>query len=195
VRLPGYGVIVATTDRKIVDSRPDYSAELKRIVPLPSLDEMREPGNLLVNPSFEFDTTGTSLPDVWICRYPFSAVLVTDRPHSGKRCLKVTSPDADFSPVVIHRHVTVKPDREYELSGWFRSDGGDIVGRVYTEWVLGGKFYSRATPWAKGSATWRQLKQRFTAVPFPRGGLYVVIQTRGKGTAWFDDVKLARVSK
>jgi hypothetical protein len=195
VTLPGYGVVVATTDTTLHDSRPDYSAELKSLPAMPSAEEMREPGNAALNPSFEFDASGTNVPDLWNVRYPFSALLEGDDPHSGRRCLRLTSPDADFQPLLVQQGLGVEPNREYDLSVWLRTDGGEITGRVYAEWVLAGKFTSRVAPWTKGTTEWQQLKCRFTTTPDPAGGLYIVVQSRGKGTAWFDDVKLELVKE
>ena len=195
VVLPGYGVLVATTSTKLQDTRPDYSAELKSLPALPSTEAMREPGNAALNPSFEFDSGGANVPDLWNVRYPFSAELSIDNPHSGKHCLKLTSPDAEFQPLLVQQNVQVEPNREYELSLWLRTDGGHITGRVYAEWVLAGKFTSCVAPWTKGSPEWQQLKYRFTTTPDPAGGLYVVVQSHGKGTVWLDDVKLELVKE
>ena len=191
--LPGYGVVVATTDDSFDDSRPDYSAEARHAPPVPSIEAMREPGNLVTNPSFEFDPTGTRLPDQWTCRYPFSAVLTADRPKSGKRCLQFTSPDPQFTPLLVQTSIAVEANREYELSAWFRTDRGAIECRVYVEWVIEGKFFPKVTPWTKGTGEWQHLKRGFKASPPPGTGLYVVVQAKGKGAAWFDDVRLTAI--
>jgi len=190
LHMPGYGVVVATTDSEFDDSRPDYSEELRRAPRIPSVDEMCEPGNAAPNPSFEFDVTGTGLPDLWSCRHPFSAAIDTVRPRSGERCLKFVTPVADSRPLLVLNRISVEPNREYELSVWLRSDGGPIEGRIYAEWVQAGKFHSKVAPWTRGTDAWQRITHRFRTTPPPGNRLYIVVQIQGKGAAWFDDVKL-----
>ena len=195
VNLPGFGVIVATDDDAFVGTRPDYSTELKQTKVLPKTEDVREPGNLIANPSFELDTSASSLPDFWQCRYPFSAVLTTDRPRMGKRCLELIGPVEEFAPLLVQHNLPVEGNREYELSMWFRTDGGEITARVYAEWVVGGRFHGAIAPWTRGADQWQQLTRRFKATPPPGSRLYVVVQSKGKGKVWIDDVKLARVGE
>lgn len=193
VPLPAYGVVVATTSRTFDDTRPDYADELRQVALMPSLEAMREAGNAIINPGFEFDASAAGLPDQWNCRHPFTAELDRERPHAGRTCLKISSPDPALMPLLVQNAVAIPDDCEVELSTWLRTDGGEIEGRIYAEWVLGGKFHGHVGPWTRGTNEWQLLRQRFKTSPAPGGRLYVVVQTRGKGTAWFDDVKLAPV--
>ena len=193
VHLPGFGVIVATDDDAFDDTRPDYSADLKQGKTRPKVEDARGPGNLIANPSFELDTSASDLPDFWQCRYPFTAVLTTDRPRTGKRCLKFTGPVEEFAPLLVQHNLPVEGNREYELSMWFRTDGGEITARVYAEWVVSGRFHGAIAPWTRGTDQWQQLTRRFKATPPPGNRLYVVVQSRGKGKVWIDDVRLARI--
>jgi len=192
--LPAYGIVVATTSQAFDDRRPDYSEELKQVALRPTVDAMREAGNAIINPGFEFDAGAAGVPDHWDCRFPFTAELDGERTRAGRYSLKITSPDTTLTPLLVQSSVAIPDDREVELSAWVRTDGGEIEGRIYAEWVLGGTFHSHVGPWTRGGAEWQQLRHRFKTTPAPGGRLYVVVQTRGKGTAWFDDVRLAPVT-
>lgn len=191
LELSPYGVAVATDDDSFADTRPDYSAELLNVSGTISLPASREPGNLIANPSFELDPDGSGLPGFWTCRYPFTALLTPEEPRTGSRCLEFTSPADDFMPLLIQNSVPVEDNQEYELSAWFRTDGGDIMVRVYAEWVIGGVFHNAVVPWTAGTGKWQRLAKRFTSTPAPGGRLYVVVQSKGSGRAWIDDVMLS----
>jgi len=195
--LPGYGVILATTAPDFHAERPDYSAELRNPQPEVTLDQMKEPGNLIVNPSFEFRSGRDGLPLIWRARCPFTVFSDAQEPHSGRFCVRFDSPDLDTRPLLVQTGIPVEPNRRYRLSVWFRTDGGPVEARVYAEWVVDGRFYPKVSPWTRGSRQWRVLAHEFVAEPpLPAGNhLYVVLQTRGRGTVWFDDVRLAPAEK
>jgi hypothetical protein len=195
VWLPGYGVVVATSDPGFSATHPDPRDEPRAPNAAELGDETRSPPNLLRNPSFEFEAGASSLPREWRPRYPLTCELTPAGPRSGQLCVRLTSPDAELSPLLVQRGVGVDGEEEYGLSAWLRTDGGSAECRVYAEWVVNGKFHTRATPWTRGAGSWERVHRRFTATPPPGGDLYVVLQTRGRGSAWFDDIVLERIDR
>ncbi len=193
LELPGYGVVLATTAADSRRRRPDYSEELRSLQPEPPLERMRVPGNLVLNPSFEFVDARDNLPRVWRCRYPLSVFTDPSKPHSGRFCVRFESRYPELRPLLVQTGIPVQPGRRYRLSAWYRTDGGPVQVRIYVEWVVHGQFRSKVSPWTRGMRHWRLLEQEFTpAPPLPAGNrIYTVVQTRGRGTAWFDDVSIA----
>ncbi len=193
--LPGFGVVLATTDPGLHPERPDYSAELAQPRQEVSPEAMRQAGNLVLNPSFEFRNSRDGLPLIWRCRFPLSAFSDGTAPHSGRFSVRLQSMQPDFRPLLVQTGIAVEPGRRYRLSTWYRTDGGPIEARVYTEWVVDGRYYPKVSPWRKGATSWQRLEVQFTAEPpLPAGNLvYVVVQVRGRGAAWFDDVRMTAV--
>jgi len=193
--LPGFGVLLAVADPGFRVERPDFSAELAQPRQETSVEDMREPGNLIINPSFEYRNSRDGLPLSWQCRYPFSVFSDTSDPHSGQSCVRFESADPAFRPLLVQTGIAVEPGRRYSLSIWYRTDGGPIEVRVYAEWVVDGRYYPKVSPWTRGTTAWQRLAFQFTAKPpLPAGNLvYVVVQAQGRGTAWFDRVRLAPV--
>ncbi|MCE5236862.1 hypothetical protein LLH23_00035 [bacterium] len=186
LRLDGYGVAVLSDNLKFTDRRKDYSAEWVNAANVPE-PVLTEPGNLIANPGFEVDSAGDGMPDAWNASLALTATL-SDTAHSGQKSLRLQALGGDLAPLAVLRHVDVKADQKYRFSAWVKTEGVVEV-RFYTEWVTD-TFHAHCLPWTKGPGEWHKLEFEFKGVPDPQGKAYGVVQVRGEGAAYFDDVKL-----
>ena len=191
--LSGYDVALLSDDMEMVDRRKDFSDEWRNAPPAATTEEMVEPGNEIVNPGFEFDSSGDLLPDRWTPHVPLTVIL-SEESRSGRYALEFTGIGGSATPLVVNRGLSLQADREYRLSAWMKADPEeDIEARMYVEWTREGTFYPKVHPWTSGTGEWQQLELTFTATPDPRGAAYVVLQVRGSGKVLFDDLRLELV--
>ena len=189
LELTGYDVAVLSDDLKFVDQRKDYSAEWQNAASVPP-PVLTEPGNLIANPGFEVDSAGDGMPDTWNASLALTATL-SDTAHSGRRSLRLQGFGGDLAPLAVQRRVEVQANRRYRFSAWVKTEGAVEV-RFYTEWVTD-TFHSTCLPWTKGTGEWQKLQFELAGVPDPKGGAYAVVQVRGEGAAYFDDLKMEAV--
>lgn len=196
VPLKPYGVAVLTDDADFADVRRDFSADWRDAPDEAAFRSlMVEAGNAVRNPGFEADRDGDNLPDRWGSNTPLTAALTTTEVHGGKMALALTSSDPDMAPLLVQRGVELVPDRRYRLTAWVKSPSPEAEFRFYVEWTMDGRWLGGTYPWSKGTGDWQQLSVEFTATPDPQGGAYAVVQMRGKGTVYFDDLRLEEIQE
>ncbi len=119
----------------------------------------------------------------------YDFTVVTQSPHSGRRCISISAPEAGWARWYT-TDVFLLAGARYRLSCWVRSAGpagARIAGDV---WVCGcgtnaRLFFGRET-------AWKRLSQEFTATATGRGGLY--LQNMGVGQVFFDDVAVEMIA-
>ncbi|MBI3922669.1 MAG: carbohydrate binding domain-containing protein [Armatimonadetes bacterium] len=193
--LEGYGVKVFTTSTAFQAVRKDFSQEY--LHPAAAADEslMHQEGNPVPNPSFEVDANGDALPDGWVPQAAFVAEQTTEVAHTGKASLAIHNDDEKAAPLLVQNGIPTTGNRPHLLSAWVKTDHPGVEYRIYVEWVVDGKYYGKVLPWTKGTGEWEQPKVEFTTSPDPKGNLYVVVQLKGKGKVWFDDVALKEMKQ
>lgn len=193
VRLPlaGYGVAVLSDDASFRDVRKDFSAEWKNAKPVPDLAaQLSQPGNLVRNGGFEVDSDDDLMPNLWTANYPFTVGLTEEQAHSGRFSLKITSEEDGFTPLAVQRGLDTKGDQAYVISSWAKTSAPGVEFRIYVEWHLGDRYLGAIGPWTKGTGDWQKVAVNLKTTPDPQGGAYVVVQLRGKGSVYFDDVAI-----
>lgn len=194
VPLAKYGVAVLTDDLGFRDVRQDFSAEWQNAPAQPAeVPGLLVPGNLIRNPGFEVDANADGMPDEWAAQTSLTSELVESDKHEGKVALAITGEGPDAASLLVQRGLGVKGGQKYRLSAWVRSASPDAEFRIYVEWVLGDKWLGKVLPWTKGNGEWQQVSVEFEATPDPQGGAYTVVQARGAGTVYFDDVRVEEI--
>jgi len=188
--LPPWGARAVTDVPAWNPVRRDYSAEARTARPPQPLPT--EPGNAIPNPGFEADDDGT--PAGWDARLPFTVFRDTAVKRSGEASLRIESPGAGATPLAVMQSIVVKPNKEYRLTGWMRSDTPGVKARIYAEWHDATGWHSYVLPWVQPTTGWREWSVAVTTAHNPEGRLYVVVQAQDKGRVWFDDLKLAEVT-
>ena len=167
------------------------SAEWKNAKPVPDLAaQLSQPGNLVRNGSFEVDSDSDLMPNLWTANYPFTVGLTEEQTHSGRFSLKITSEEDGFTPLAVQRGLDTKGDQAYVISSWAKTSAPGVEFRIYVEWHLGDRYLGAIGPWTKGTGDWQKVAVNLKTTPDPQGGAYVVVQLRGKGSVYFDDVAI-----
>jgi hypothetical protein len=181
-----YGVHVYTDDLAFQPRRKDFTADLAR---KPATEvPLYEAGNLLANSSFEIDADDDEVPDRWGANYPFTMQVSEEQAHAGKRSLMLISGAPDFAPLAVQYGVGgLKPEGQYTLSAWLKTDRPGLEFRIYVEWA---GWHGKVLPWTKGTGEWQQVQVDFKSEPQAVGTIYAVVQIKGEGRGWFDEVVL-----
>jgi putative membrane-bound dehydrogenase-like protein len=155
----------------------------------------QEGPNLLTNSSFE--TTGPNgLPQGWKRRdynqepgttgAKWSTIQIPGWTHTGDKSIRCIT--SDFSDTSLYTEVTLKPDTEYRLSAWIKTNNfrgkaslNDHINRHETEKI------TRTADWTKVETTWNTgaNSQLQTTINL----LHVA-----KGDSHFDDITLCELS-
>lgn len=189
-----YGVAVLSDDETFVDQRKDFSAEWRDRPSAADLAaRLTEPGNGVKNGGFEVDADGDFIPDLWSVNVPLGGTLTDTQARSGRFSLALTSDSAEAATLAVQRRVDVQSGRGYRLSAWFRTADDGVEARAYCEWNIDGRFHSRCPAWIPATDQWQQVVVEFEGTPDPGGAAYAVVQMRGAGTVWFDDVLLEEI--
>lgn len=114
--------------------------------------------------------------------------------HSGKNALKIEGgPDEGWDSVgaaVQKPDFVLLPHYEYKLSSWIKTDKveNDAFVRIKIKYKSGGEDYFKVTP-VYETKDWTLVEAKFT--PKSENTVdYLSCQLNGRGTAWFDDIKL-----
>lgn len=127
-----------------------------------------------------------------------SAAWSSERPQSGQRCLKtVVAPGAEPSWIATRqRNIAVIGGARYRVTAWVRAE--NVQG--YAGWYLhlgnsqNPMLQSPMLPAGEGTFDWKQVSLEIT-VPDGADRLSLGTVLRGTGTAWFDNVRLQRLSE
>ena len=157
--------------------------------------------NLLANPGFE-EADG-DLPEGWsLVDGDGELALDGARPHGGERSVRITLPEPGTSAGLIAT-VDVEPDTEYTLSAWIRTEGIGPTGTsvsvnpprvtVVEQGADGPRpkayafGYTDDSEWSRHDAGFRTGEDA--------GSVRILVEVRdGWGSAWFDDVTVARLA-
>ncbi len=143
--------------------------------------------NLVANGSFEKDVDDDELPDGWELRVPFSGGITRAERRTGRYSVSLSGDADDANSLWIQSKLDIAPDRPYRCSAWMKGQG-EV--RVYVEGADGKRFYTGKVPPLEAAAPeWKEMAFDFTMAQGAKQ-VYVVLQLKGKGRAWFDDVRI-----
>ncbi len=152
-----------------------------------------DPDDALRNRGFE---SATPL-DAWqVVTYGAAAKVGPDRTivHEGRQSLRINATEP--SDTALGQEVTLRPRGWYRFNGWVRTAGLDpldaSVCGTYQVQAAGGRGTLAAGPNYRGDTDWTKLELVFQAPSDGRVRIapFLVGFGKGKGTAWFDDLRL-----
>jgi len=148
----------------------------------------------LLNPGFE-DAAGAA---GWGLQPPVYT-MSTDRPRTGKHCLRFENSNAD-KYVLCSQSIQLEVGKQYEFEVWVRTEnvrGEDTGATICVQWwTKDGKFIGGAYPSGiKGTTTeWTRISARTSQIPEGAARFDITCYVRKKmtGVAYWDDVAIRR---
>jgi hypothetical protein len=149
--------------------------------------------SIVANHSFEKDIGDDDLPDGWTLRVPFSGGMTRAEAHTGRCSAYLEGGEDESSVMWIQDKLSIVPKKPYHCSAWIKGQGS---ARVYVEWTDGkGKFGGKVPAFEPATGEWKETAFDFTAPAAAPKTIYVVLQLKGKGQVYFDDVRIFDASK
>lgn len=150
--------------------------------------------NMIANSSFE--TLEGGMPKGWsFDRRNTDATMAIDETvaHSGKRSLRLTNGTAFgahvYGMLSYVGGVQVKPDKDYTISCYVRSDGPG------TAWIGGGPGWRIRKTFPRTTTSWTRVSISFRAEESAEGFPLLVITESPTQGIWIDDVKFEQGSE
>ncbi len=156
-------------------------------------NETKEPVEMLKNGDFEEVEEGA------IAGWGGTPMVLSSPKQysvSGERSLKLSSDKEGFDPIAAQDVKEFKHDQKYRLQYQARTEKLGQQYRLYVgvwddtretpdeKWLAGVD-----TDWRQGSGDWQKVSVDFT-VAKPASRLMIVLQLKGPGAVWFDNVSL-----
>ncbi|MFW6161228.1 MAG: hypothetical protein ACODAJ_00575 [Planctomycetota bacterium] len=163
--------------------------------------------NFAENPSAEADRNRDGVPDGWQPHaFKSPARLAWDRgvAHSGKASLRIEN---SFNPQATEWNERVgrwlsgqrrkaTAGATYTLRLWVKTRGVTGKANACIAWWAGNHWLAESyTPSVEGTTDWRQLTVTAKAPPKATAAQIYLGLSQSKGTAWFDDISMARAGE
>ena len=163
-----------------------------------ALAQDKTPDELVKNSGFEDTELGAPLD--W-SGTPF-VTTISSESNTGKSSLKIQTQDAAYSPIATQNISGFKPDQAHRLKYSVRTDRFGVEYRIYLGLWKDATDDSPANGWVEDIDTrWRQGNGgdwHYVSIDFTptskANRLLVVLQVKGPGTAWFDNVSITPVN-
>jgi tetratricopeptide (TPR) repeat protein len=97
-----------------------YWGELSKVSP--EVGRLQQSGNLIHNPSFEYDTLNGGFDWLYLPSTEVNLEAETSDSHDGRRCLSVTFLGQRTSDIGIHQYVLLEPSTRYSFHGYMKSN-------------------------------------------------------------------------
>lgn len=162
----------------------------------PRPEDLTQAGNLLLNPGFEYAQEGDDAPVGWNARPALSGAVASDVKRTGKFSLSLQGRSPEAQPLWVQSGLMTEAGRRYRLTAHVRTRPEGLLYRLYAEWTdAENNFLGGYVPpdWTAGVDGWQEKSIEFRVTHPQARRMYVVLQLRGQGQAWFDDVRLEEV--
>jgi len=150
---------------------------------------------LVLNAGFEEDTDRNNLPDYWQAPKGCGS-LATDKVCDGNYSGKLENEDPAINPHWIQKGIPIEQGKSYRLTANVVSQEFGQEFRVYMEASpQEGGWWTSPTKWQQTFTDWQKRSLEFTVTKPTVKSAYIVLQMKGKGTIWFDNVTLTPIEK
>lgn len=164
----------------------------------PDIQRLNQPGNLIHNPSFEYDTLNGGFD--WL--YPGSQEVElrneTSDAHDGRRSLLVTFLGQRTSDVGMHQYIVLEPNTHYRFRGYMKSDLQTANGLQFMLVDVASQKHLFDTPDSVDDHQWKEFSAEFVTGPKTELCMFLMARTGStlvRGNALVDDLHLEKVAQ
>lgn len=165
---------------------------------VPEIKRLNQPGNLIHNPSFEYDTVNGGFDWLYLSSQEVDLRNETSDAHDGRRSLLVTFLGERTSDVGMHQYVVLEPNTRYRFRGFMKSDLQTANGLQFMLVDLANQKHLFETADSIDDRQWKEFSAEF--VTGPKTQLCTLLMARSSGTlvrgnALVDDLRLEKVTQ
>jgi putative membrane-bound dehydrogenase-like protein len=192
---PEIQTVVGKLRREPTNEQDEWLSEaVKLLAKVHQVRGYTEGPNLLPSPGFEtFGDDG--LPKGWTLRrsqgQPRHSIAKNTDAHSGESALRFEAPRPEVMDIALAADVPVKPNTEYRLAAWLKTDlTGGFGARVGIEGLSAAttpRQAGRTGGWGEGDVVFNSGDRTSVTVQ-------CLVAGRASGVVWFDDVSLAEIT-
>jgi hypothetical protein len=165
---------------------------------VPTIKQLNQPGNLIRNPSFEYDTLNGGFDWLYLGSQEVDLRTETSDSHDGQRSLLITFLGQRTSDVGMHQYIVLEPNTRYRFRGFMKSDLQTANGLQYMLVDLATQKHLFETADSVDDHQWKEFSAEFATGP--KTQLCVLLMSRSgdtlvRGNALIDDLHLEKVTQ
>jgi len=178
------------------DTALQYWNEMAKDVP--DIKRLNQSGNLIHNPSFEFDPLNGGLDWVYLGSSEVDLRNETSDAHDGRRSLLITFLGQRTSDVGMHQYIVLEPNTRYRFRGFMKSDLQTANGLQFILVDLATQKHLFETGDSVDDHQWKEFSAEFVTGPKTRLCSFLMARLGGtlvRGNALVDDLHLEKVTQ
>ncbi len=165
---------------------------------LPAIKQLNQPGNLIHNASFEFDSINGGFDWLYAGSQEVDLRNETSESHDGRRSLLITFLGQRTSDVGMHQYVVLEPNTRYRFRGFMKSDLQTANGLQFMLVDLATQKHLFDTADSVDDHQWKEFSAEFVTGPQTRLCSLLMARSGGtlvRGKALVDDLHLEKVTQ
>lgn len=164
----------------------------------PEIKRLNQPGNLIHNPSFEYDTLNGGFDWLYLSSQEVDLRNETSDAHDGRRSLLITFLGQRTSDVGMHQYIVLEPNTRYRFSGFMKSDLQTANGLQFVLVDVAAQKHLFETADSVDDHQWKEFSAEFVTGPKTQLCALLMGRTGGtlvRGNALVDDLRLEKVTQ
>lgn len=165
---------------------------------LPEIARLTQPGNLIHNPSFEYDTLNGGFDWRYLGSQEVDLRSETSDAHEGRRSLLITFLGQRTSDVGMYQYIVLEPSTRYRFRGFMKSDLQTANGLQFMLVDIASQKHLVQTEDSVDDRHWREFSAEFVSGPKPELCALMMVRSGGtlvRGNALVDDLRLEKVTQ
>src|SRR5512142_2665219 len=163
---------------------------------LPAVARLNQPGNLVHNAGFEFDTLNGGFDWLYVPSGEVNLQAETSDFHEGRRSLLITFLGQRTTDIGMHQYVLLAPNTRYRFRGFMKSDLQTANGLQFILVDLTTQKHLFETPDSVDDHQWKEFSAEFVTGPKTQLCAFLMARlgaTLVRGNALVDDLHLEKV--
>lgn len=163
----------------------------------PEVARLTQSGNLIHNPSFEYDTLNGGFDWIYLSSQEVDLRSETSDAHEGRRSLLITFLGQRTSDVGMHQYIVLEPNTRYRFRGFMKSDLQTANGLQFMLVDLANQKHLFETSDSVDDRHWKEFSAEFVTSPATHLCTLMMVRSGGtlvRGNALIDDLRLEKIT-
>jgi tetratricopeptide (TPR) repeat protein len=164
---------------------------------VPDIQRLNQPGNLIHNPSFEYDPLNGGFDWVYLGSQEVDLRNETSDAHDGRRSLLITFLGQRTADVGMHQYIVLEPNTRYRFRAFMKTDLQTANGLQFMLVDLANQKHLFETADSVDDHQWKEFSAEFVTGPKTQLCAFLMARSGGtlvRGNALVDDLRLEKVT-